>query len=410
MGGSERGGSGQGTGAQGAGQGTGAQGAGQGTGPRPQSGRGPNGRFPADRAPREAERGSGASRRSPDADGFGGTEDWGGRGVSGSRGAGDGRGTGGGRIPAGQAAALGGLRAGPAIRWMGTWPARVAIYIMLAATLLGVLGTLLTGNEPGFLLGFLVLIGSVVAALGVRRSAIYVIFPLPALANFMGAVMAGAIHDRGIDTSTTELGASFLQWIANVFFAMGATTIIVLVIAGARWLLARQLVSGQFAMSADRRPSGGGPRTAPASGRRPDRDQRPGNRDPWAAVDPWDGRTGTGGQGVARDQRDRRDPWGDRRPPGPGQPGTGPQPGGTNPPVGRPQPGGTTPPPGGRTPPASSIPPGGRNQSGGSNRGLPPDRTPRGPRDPWDDQDPRATRGRRPTRDQRDSRDPWSQR
>lgn len=434
-----RGASGQGTGAQSAGQGTGPQGACEGTGPLPQSGRDPNGRFPADRAPREGERGSGASRRSPDADGFGGTGEWSGRGVSGSRGAGDGRGTGGGSIPAGQAAALSGLRTGPAIRWMGTWPARVAIYILLAATLLGVLGTLLTGNEPGFLLGFLVLIGSVVAALGVRRSAIYVIFPLPALANFMGAVMVGAIHDRGIDTSTTELGASFLQWIANVFFAMCATTIIVLVIAGARWLLARQLVSGQFAMSADRRPSGGGPRTAPASGRRPDRDQRPGNRDPWAAVDPWDGRTGTGGQRVARDQRDRRDPWGDRRPPGPSQPGTGPQPGGTNPPGGRIQPGGTTPPPGGRTPPASSIPPGGRNQSGGgtapgtrvqpgggtapggtfppdarnqggSNRGLPPDRTPRGPRDPWDDQDPRATRGRRPTRDQRDSRDPWSQR
>ena len=236
MGGSERdagrGASGQGTGAQGAGQGTGPQSAGQGTGPLPQSGHGPNGRFPADRVPREGERGSGASRRSPDADGFGGTGEWSGRGVSGSRGAGDGRGTGGGRIPADQAAAPGGLRAGPAIRWMGTWPARVAIYILLAATLLGVLGTLLTGNEPGFLLGFLVLIGSVVAALGVRRSAIYVIFPLPALANFMGAVMVGAIHDRGIDTSTTELGASFLQWIANVFFAMCATTIIVLVIAG----------------------------------------------------------------------------------------------------------------------------------------------------------------------------------
>ena len=233
---------------------------------------------------------------------------------------------------------------------------------MLAATLLGVLGTVVTGNEPGFLLGFLVFIGSVIATLGVRRSALYVVFPLPALANFIGAVAAGAIHDRGIDTSTTELGASFLQWIANVFFAMCATTIIVLVIAGARWLLARQLVSGQFAMSADRRPDGSGPRPASASGRRPDRGQRPGDRDPWAAVDPWGDRAGTGGQRPARDQRDSRDPWGDRRRPADrSQPGTGPQPGGANPPGGRSQPGGTSAPgnrtPGGGTAPGGTFPP-----------------------------------------------------
>jgi hypothetical protein len=474
--------SGQGTGPRGPGQGTGPQRTGQGTGPQrtgqgsgPQSGRGPDGRYPADRAPRESERGTGASRRGPAGGGagepdipetrggiggptftaanagggdrFGRPGDWGGRGAGGSSGAGSGRGTGSARVPAGEAAALGGLRAGPALRWMGTWPAQVAIYIVLAATLLGILGTVVTGNEPGFLLGFLIFIGSVIATLGVRRSALYVVFPLPALANFIGAVAAGAIHDRGIDTSTTELGASFLQWIANVFFAMCATTIIVLVIAGARWLLARQLVSGQFAMSADRRPGGSGPRPAAEPGRRPDRGQRPGDRDPWAAVDPWADRAGNGGQRLTRDQRDSRDPWGDRRRPADragdgGQPGTGPQPGGTNPPGGRSQPGGGTAPsrtqPGGRTQPASTTPPGGRGQPGGApapgnrtpgggtapggtfppgtrnqgggNRGLPPDRNPRGPRDPWDDQDPRDTRGRRSTRDQRDSRNPWGQR
>jgi hypothetical protein len=414
-------------GARGAGRGgTGAQDAGQGTGPRPgqgtgasrrpPAGRGPDAREPDILEPRGGLRGATFTPANA-ADG-----DWGARGASGGRGAGSGRSTGGGKVPAGEAAALGGLRAGPALRWIGTWPAQAAIYIVLAATLLGILGTVVTGNEPGFLLGFLIFIGSVVATLGVRRSALYVVFPLPALANFIGAVVAGAIHDRGIDTSTTELGASFLQWIANVFFAMCATTIIVVVIAGARWLLARQLVTGQFAMSADRRPGGGGPRTAPAPGRRPDRGQRPGDRDPWAAVDPWADRAGTGGQQAGRDQRDGRDPWGDRRrPASPGQPGTGPQPDGRNQPGGQPgtgpQPGGRTQPggapgnrtPGGGTAPGGTFPPGTRNQ-GGSNRGLPPDRAPRGPRDPWDDQDPRDTRGRRSTRDQRDSRNPWSQR
>ena len=304
---------------------------------------------------------------------------------------------------------------------MGTLRARTAIYIVLVATLLGVLGTVLTGNEPGFLLGFTIFVGSVVAALGVRRGALYVVFPLPTLANFIGAVMAGAIHDRGIDTSTTELGASFLQWIANVFFAMCATTIIVLVIAGGRWLLARQLVSGQFPMSADRRPGGPGPGPAPRPAGRSDRDQRPGaDRDPWAAVTPWDDRPGTGGQRANRDQRDGRDQpgsrnlWNDgRRPPAGPQPGGGTVPGGRNqaggggtPPGGRAQPGGA-PSPGGRNQAGGTFPPGARNPSG-SNRGLPPDR--RGPRDPWDDQDPRATRGRRPSADQRDARDPWAQR
>jgi len=275
---------------------------------------------------------------------------------------------------------------------MGTLSALVAIYIVLAATLLGVLGTVLTGNEPGFLLGFTIFVGSVIAALGVRRGALYVVFPLPTLANFIGAVMAGAIHDRGIDTSTTELGASFLQWIANVFFAMCATTIIVLVIAGGRWLLAKQLVSGQFPMSDGRRPGGPGPGTAPRPAGRSDRDQRPGaDRDPWAAVTPWDDRPGASGQRANRDQRDgrdqpgSRDPWNDRR-----RPPAGPQPGGGTVPGGRNQTGGT-------------FPPGARNPSG-SNRGLPPDR--RGPRDPWDDQDPRATRGRLPGGDKRNPRDP----
>ena len=141
---------------------------------------------------------------------------------------------------------------------MSPW---TAIYVLLAATLLGFIGTVLTHKQPGFLLGFCVIVGSIVATLGIRRDAIYLIFPLPALAIFIAAVLAGAIHDRGIDTSTTELGASFLQWTANVFFSMCAATILVVVIGGARWLLSRQLVSGQFATSASQ-PDGRGSRPA----------------------------------------------------------------------------------------------------------------------------------------------------
>jgi hypothetical protein len=232
-----------------------------------------------------------------------------------------------------------GLRAGPALRWIGALSTRTAIYILLAATLLGVIGTLLTRSEPGFLLGFLILAGSVAATVGIWRSAVYVIIPLPALANFIGAVVTGAIHDRGVATSKTALAAYFLQWIADVFFWICATTIIVAVVAGGRWLLGRQLVSGQLQMPAARRDGGRGPGPAPAAGRRPDRDPR-------------DDRVGAGAQGANRDQRDSRDAWGDRRPPSPRQSPSGPQ-------------------------------------QGRGNRGLPPDRSSRDQRPNRDQRDPR---------------------
>ena len=254
---------------------------------------------------------------------------------------------------------------------MSPW---TAIYVLLAATLLGFIGTMLTGKQPGFLLGFCVIVGSIVATLGIRRDAIYLIFPLPALAIFIAAVLAGAIHDRGIDTSTTELGASFLQWTANVFFSMCAATILVVVIGGARWLLSRQLVSGQFAVS-DGRPGGGGSRAVPAPGHRADRDPRSArNNVPWGPADPWSNRNGPGGQRADRDPRNPRDPWDDRRPPtGSSQP-RGNRPSGLNPPGGR---------------------------------GTPPDRDPWGQRNQRDDRGPG---NQPPRRDQRPPQDPWVQR
>ena len=251
---------------------------------------------------------------------------------------------------------------------------RTAIFVLVAATLLGFIGTVLTGRQPGFLLGFCVIVGSIVAALGIRRDAIYLIFPLPALAIFIAAVLAGAIHDRGIDTSTTELGASFLQWTASVFFSMCAATILVVVIGGARWLLSRQLVSGQFATSAGP-PDGRGSSAVPAPGQRAGRDPRNVRNDnPWGTADPWSDRNGPGGQRANRDPRAPRDPTGDRRPPPGSSPPRDNQPGGPNPPGGR---------------------------------GTPPDR------DPWSQRNQRDDRGpgnQPPRGDQRPPKDPWGQR
>jgi hypothetical protein len=278
-----------------------------------------------------------------------------------------------GRRPAG-APGSDGPQAGPPPRWVGAMSPRTAIFVLLAATLIGFIGTVLTRHQPGFLLGFCVIAGSIVAALGIRRDAVYLIFPLPALAIFIAAVLAGAIHDRGIDTSRVELGASFLEWTASVFFSMCAATILVVVIGGARWLLSRQLVSGQFAPAAGR-PNDRGSRAVPPPGHGAGRDPRNvRNNNPWGTADPRSDGNGPGGQRANRDPRNPRDPWDDRRPPAGSNPPRGNRPGGPNPPGGR---------------------------------GTPPDR------DPWSQHSQRDDRGpgnQPPRRDQRPPQDPWGQR
>jgi hypothetical protein len=187
-------------------------------------------------------------------------------------------------------------------------PPRGAVLILAGAAIVGMVGTLSMGQDPGSLLGFLVVAGSVIAALTIRPGAVYQIIPLPALTYLIAAVITGAYHDRAVDTSKTQLGINFLQWIAGGFLTMSAATILVIVIAGARWMLRRQLVSGQFPVSAQRSAPGRPPRRSPAPGTRADRDN-------WADADPWEGRQPSAPRGN-RDQRDQRDYWDDQNPRG----------------------------------------------------------------------------------------------
>lgn len=260
-----------------------------------------------------------------------------------------------------------GPRGSAPVRWLGTLRTRTAIYIMLGAAVLGMFGTLVTGSEPGSVLEFFVIVGSVAAAVGIQRRAVYLLIPLPALVFFVTAVLTGAVKDRSVDGSSIELGVSFYHWIAYVFFSMCATTIIVLVIAGVRWLLSLQLVSGRIPNSAD-----SGERGQAGRAQRADRDPRPPrDRDPWGAVGPWDARDNLGSQRASRGQSD---PWADRRPAGRGQQD-------------------------GQYPASGNRP---------ADRALPPDR--RDQRDQRDDRDPRGTTNQRGDRDRRDPRDPWGQR
>jgi len=268
-------------------------------------------------------------------------------------------------------------------------PVKVAVLVLAIATALGIVFTLAAGHDPGFLIGLFITIGAAIATLGVRRGGVYLFFPLPALAAFVAAVLTGKIHDSQLASSTAGTAAGFLQWIAGVFYPMCAATIVVLLVGGARWLLSRQLVSGQFTMSAGR----------PGSVARP----RPGSDDPWAGADvvanrpdrptpdrpaedrprpdraPWLGQNGARTARTARPQRPDRDPWGDPRPAADrNQPGAPPRPG--------PGPGPDT--RGGRP--------------GGAAQPRPSRPQPRDPRDP---RDPREQRPPRPQ--PRQPRDPW---
>jgi len=230
-----------------------------------------------------------------------------------------------------------GLRSGPLLRWLGTMSTRNALLALVAATLVGIVATLIAGSEPGFLLGFFVTIGSVAAVLGIRRGVVYLMFPLPAFALFLAALITGKVHDSSLTSSTAGLGVGGLQWIADVFFPMVIATVLVVVIGGARWLLGHQLVIGQFPMSADRatgpqgaRPEPGGPRRPPSVDPWDDAPPPGGSRGPRTGPERSGDRPGTAPRPSVpprlnrdtpppdrspRDQRADRDPWGDPRQP-----------------------------------------------------------------------------------------------
>ena len=79
---------------------------------------------------------------------------------------------------------------GPPLRWWGSRPGRAGIALVIGGALIGLLGTLLTGSEPGAVLGILLLAGTAAGALAVRPRAAYLIIPVPAPAYLAAAILA----------------------------------------------------------------------------------------------------------------------------------------------------------------------------------------------------------------------------
>lgn len=228
-----------------------------------------------------------------------------------------------------------GLLASPGLRWVGAWSLKRAAWVLLGAALLGMVGTIVVGRDPGFLIGLLTIVGSVVAAFGVQRRAVHQLLPLPALSYLVTTTIAGMVHERANLNDSKEYVTSFLTWIGSAFLAVVWATVLVAVISLARWLLSKRVVSGNL-------PGSGGPAAGSNPAGRPDpfrasglvppatRSGRevPGSRDvadpraPYGG-DPWGGDPRRGPQGGARgdqrpwgdrespDSRERRDPWGE---------------------------------------------------------------------------------------------------
>jgi hypothetical protein len=176
-----------------------------------------------------------------------------------------------------------------------TW----AVLAFAAAVLLGMLLTMVMGQDPGFLLGLFLIVGSAGAAAAVRRGAAYKFIPLPALGYLVTATLAGMAHDTESLNSSRQFVLDFLTWIGGSFVAVTASTILVVLIALSRWLLASRLVSGQLpAVGRAGFPRAGFPRAGFPRAGFPRTAPRPAGRDPWGD----------------RDSRDDRDPRDDRIP------------------------------------------------------------------------------------------------
>ncbi|MCW2936063.1 MAG: hypothetical protein JWM19_7025 [Actinomycetia bacterium] len=134
----------------------------------------------------------------------------------------------------------------PGLRWVGAWRERRAVLVLFGIALIGFVATIVIGHDPGFLIGALLVVGSVVAAIGAQRRAVHKLIPLPALCYLVTSTVAGMVNDWKYLNDSKELVTSFLTWIGGGFFGLVVATMLVVLITFIRWLGSKLLVSGQL--------------------------------------------------------------------------------------------------------------------------------------------------------------------
>ncbi len=129
-------------------------------------------------------------------------------------------------------AAGGGSRGPPRQGW-ARYSGTLGIGFVAGGAAAGLLVTLLAGRGPGALLGIFLLAGTAAGVAAVRSRAAYLLIPVPPLAYVVAATLAGLVHDRAADTSSTALAISAARWTASGFLAMTAATLLAIVAAAA---------------------------------------------------------------------------------------------------------------------------------------------------------------------------------
>ena len=202
-------------------------------------------------------------------------------------------------------------------RW-GSLQGGIGVCLIVAGTAIGAIATMVTASAPGFLLGALVVIGTVAAALAVRPGAGRMIFPVPVLCYLVAALLTGVIYNHSADSSKTALAIGAAQWVASGFLAMATATILAVVLVTIRWYLWHRR-RGAGRDSGWQVPATGGRAPQPPSGRETFADATyPSYTNP--------GRVSYGRDNGARNDPERPGagtPDRGRRRPGP-QPGSGP--------------------------------------------------------------------------------------
>ena len=216
-------------------------------------------------------------------------------------------------LSGGPANGIGGLQPGGLLRLMGSLGLWTALLLMAGAALIGVLLSLAAGKDPGMLLGFFVIVGSIAAVLGIRRNLVYLVFPAPALTLFVSAILLGKIHDAKLSSSTAGLASGFAQWIAGIFVPAMLATVIVVLVGGGRWLLGRQLVTGTSRLVATS--NQGAPDATPGRTRRPAASDSWADDNPFEAPDARTPRTGPSPRQGSRPQPQFDDAPNGTRPP-----------------------------------------------------------------------------------------------
>ena len=106
----------------------------------------------------------------------------------------------------------------------------------MAGAGVGAVITIAAAGEPGTVLGVVLIASALAGVLAVRPEAAYRLVPAPALAGFAAALLAGAVHDRAVDTSHTQMALNAVGWMSGAFVSIAAATAVTLAVAVARFV------------------------------------------------------------------------------------------------------------------------------------------------------------------------------